>query len=60
MARVRSKMAIDSGDAATAQKMAKEWDRLDAKAKRYAEQINEAQVRLDVEKRLRGTLRKPF
>lgn len=56
MARVRSKMAIDSGDAATAQKMAKEWDRLDAKAKRYAEQINEAQVRLDVEKESAGNL----
>lgn len=56
MARVRSKMAIDSGDAATAQKMAKEWDRLDAKAKRYAEQINEAQVRLDVEKETAGNL----
>lgn len=56
MARVRSKMAIDSGDAATAQKMAKEWDRLDAKAKRYAEQINEAQVRLDVEKKTAGNL----
>lgn len=56
MARVRSKMAIDSGDAATAQKMAKEWDRLDAKAKRYAEQINEAQVRLDVEKETVGNL----
>lgn len=56
MARVRSKMAIDSGDAATAQKMAKEWDRLDAKAKRYAEQINEAQVRLDIEKETAGNL----
>lgn len=56
MARVRNKMAIDSGDAATAQKMAKEWDRLDAKAKRYAEQINEAQVRLDVEKETAGNL----
>ena len=56
MARVRSKMAIDSGDAATAQKMAKEWDRLDAKAKRYAEQINEAQVRLDVEKETAGNI----
>lgn len=56
MARVRSKMAIDSGDAATAQKMAKEWDRLDAKAKRYAEQINEAQVRLDVEKEAAGNI----
>lgn len=56
MARVKSKMAIDSGDAATAQKMAKEWDRLDAKAKRYAEQINEAQVRLDVEKETAGNL----
>ena len=56
MARVRSKMAIDSGDAATAQKMAKEWDGLDAKAKRYAEQINEAQVRLDVEKETAGNL----
>ena len=56
MARVRSKMAIDSGDAATAQKMAKEWDRLDAKAKRYAEQINEAQVRLNVEKETAGNL----
>lgn len=56
MARVRSKIAIDSGDAATAQKMAKEWDRLDAKAKRYAEQINEAQVRLDVEKETAGNL----
>ena len=56
MARVRSKMAIDSGDAATAQKIAKEWDRLDAKAKRYAEQINEAQVRLDVEKETAGNL----
>ena len=56
MARVRSKMAIDSGDAGTAQKMAKEWDRLDAKAKRYAEQINEAQVRLDVEKETAGNL----
>lgn len=56
MARVRSKMASDSGDDATAQKMAKEWDRLDAKAKRYAEQINEAQVRLDVEKETAGNL----
>lgn len=56
MARERNKMAIDSGDAATAQKMAKEWDRLDAKAKRYAEQINEAQVRLDVEKETAGNL----
>lgn len=56
MARVKSKMAIDSGDAATAQKMAKEWDRLDVKAKRYAEQINEAQVRLDVEKEAAGNL----
>lgn len=56
MARVKSKMAIDSGDAATAQKMAKEWDRLDAKAKRYAEQINEAKVRLDVEKETAGNL----
>lgn len=56
MARVRNKMAIDSGDAATAQKMAKEWDRLDAKAKRYAEQINEAQVRLDVEKEAAGNI----
>lgn len=56
MARARNKMAIDSGDAATAQKMAKEWDRLDAKAKRYAEQINEAQVRLDVEKETAGNL----
>lgn len=56
MARVKSKMAIDSGDAATAQKMAKEWDRLDAKAKRYAEQINEAQVRLDVEKETASNL----
>lgn len=56
MARVKSKMAIDSGDAATAQKMAKEWDRLDVKAKRYAEQINEAQVRLDVEKETAGNL----
>lgn len=56
MARVRSKMAIDSGDAATAQKMAKEWDRLDAKAKRYAEQVNETQVRLDVEKETAGNL----
>lgn len=56
MARVKSKIAIDSGDAATAQKMAKEWDRLDAKAKRYAEQINEAQVRLDVEKETAGNL----
>lgn len=56
MARVKSKMAIDSGDAATAQKMAKEWDRLDAKAKRYAEQINEAQVRLDVEKETAGNI----
>lgn len=56
MARARSKMAIDSGDAATAQKMAKEWDRLDAKAKRYAEQINEAKVRLDVEKETAGNL----
>lgn len=56
MARARSKMAIDSGDAATAQKMAKEWDRLDAKAKRYAEQINEAQVRLDVEKETAGNI----
>lgn len=56
MARARSKMAIDSGDAATAQKMAKEWDRLDVKAKRYAEQINEAQVRLDVEKETAGNI----
>lgn len=56
MARVRSKMAIDSGDAATAQKMAKEWDKLDVKAKRYAEQINEAQVRLDVEKETAGNI----
>lgn len=56
MARVKSKMAIDSGDAATAQKMAKEWDRLDVKAKRYAEQINEAQVRLDVEKEAAGNI----
>lgn len=56
MARVRNKMAIDSGDAATAQKMAKEWDRLDAKTKRYAEQINEAQVRLDVEKEAAGNI----
>lgn len=56
MARVKSKMAIDSGDAATAQKMAKEWDRLDVKAKRYAEQINEAQVRLDVEKEDAGNI----
>lgn len=56
MARERNKVAIDSGDAATAQKMAKEWDRLDAKAKRYAEQINEAQVRLDVEKETAGNL----
>lgn len=56
MARVKSKMAIDSGDAATAQKMAKEWDRLDVKAKRYAEQINEVQVRLDVEKEAAGNI----
>lgn len=56
MARARSKMAIDSGDAATAQKMAKEWDKLDVKAKRYAEQINEAQVRLDVEKETAGNI----
>lgn len=56
MARAKNKMALDSGDAATAQKMAKEWDRLDAKAKRYAEQINEAQVRLDVEKETAGNL----
>ena len=56
MARERSKMASDSGDDATAQKMAKEWDRLDAKAKRYAEQINEAQVRLDVEKEAAGNI----
>lgn len=56
MARVKSKMAIDSGDAATAQKMAKEWDRLDVKAKRYAEQINEAQIRLDVEKEAAGNI----
>lgn len=49
-------MAIDSGDAATAQKMAKEWDKLDVKAKRYAEQINEAQVRLDVEKETAGNI----
>lgn len=56
MARAKNKMAIDSGDAATAQKMAKEWDRLDAKAKRYAEQINEAQVRLDVEKEAAGNI----
>lgn len=56
MARVKSKMAIDSGDAASAQKMAKEWDRLDVKAKRYAEQINEAQVRLDVEKEAAGNI----
>lgn len=56
MARAKNKMALDSDDAATAQKMAKEWDRLDAKAKRYAEQINEAQVRLDVEKETAGNL----
>lgn len=56
MARAKNKMALDSGDATTAQKMAKEWDRLDAKAKRYAEQINEAQVRLDVEKETAGNL----
>lgn len=56
MARAKNKMALDSGDAATAQKMAKEWDRLDAKAKRYAEQINKAQVRLDVEKETAGNL----
>ena len=51
--RVKERLALETQNAKA---MAKEWDRLDVKAKRYAEQINEAQVRLDVEKETAGNL----